>query len=78
MQTVSRQNIDGHQYVPSSRNQIIENWLSFFTKARGNWWKHFFLQQETEGVIDMALAIYKQRARGNLLIIVGPPGIIRK
>ena len=36
MQTVFRQDIDGHQYVPSPRNQIIESWWSFFTKTRGN------------------------------------------
>ena len=60
MQTFFRQNIDGHQYVPSPRNQIIESWWSFFTKTRGNWWKYFFLLLETEGVIDMTSAIDKE------------------
>ena len=42
IQTFFRQDVDGHQYVPSLRNQRIESWWSFFTKSRGNWWKHFF------------------------------------
>ena len=60
MQTFFRQGIDGHQYVRSPRNQRIESWWSFFTKTKGNWWKHFFLHLETEGVIDMTSAIDKE------------------
>ena len=37
MQTFFRQDIDGHQYIPSPRNQRIESWWSFFTKTMGNW-----------------------------------------
>ena len=36
LQTFVRQDIDNHQYVPSPRNQIVDSWLSFFTKAKGN------------------------------------------
>ena len=59
MQTFFRQDIDAHPYVPSPRNQRIESWWLFFCKTRGNWWKHFFLHLETEGVIDMTSAIDK-------------------
>ena len=38
----------------------IECWWSFLTKTRGNWWKHSFLDLETEGVIDMTSAIDKE------------------
>ena len=37
MQTFFRQDIDGHQYIPSPGNQRIESWCSFFTKTRRNW-----------------------------------------
>ena len=60
MQTFSQQDIDGHQYVPSPRNQRIGCCWSFFTKTKGNWWKHFFLHLETEGVIDMTSVINKE------------------
>ena len=36
MQTFFRQDIHGHQYVPSPRNQRIESWWSFFTRTRRN------------------------------------------
>ena len=60
MQTFFRQDIDGHQYVPSPRNQRIESGWSFFIKTRGNWWRHFFLRLETERVIEMTSAIDKE------------------
>ena len=60
MQAFSQQDIDGHQYVPSPINQRIDSWWSSFTQTKKNWWKHFFLHLETEGVIDMTSVIDKE------------------
>ena len=43
--------------MPSARNQRIESWWSFFTKSKGRLWKHFFLDLESNGRLDMTSLI---------------------
>ena len=53
LQTYFRKDVNAHHYVPSIRNQRIESWRSFFTKSKGRWWKHFFLDSESNGRLDI-------------------------
>ena len=59
-QTYFRQDVNAHHRVPSTRNQRIESWWSFFTKGKGRWWKHFFLDLESNGRLDMASLIDRE------------------
>ena len=52
-QTYFRQDVNAHYYVSSTRNQRIESWQSFFTKGKGRWWKHFFLDLGSNGRLGM-------------------------
>ena len=60
LQTYFRQDVNAHHYVPSTRNQMIESWSSFFTKSKGRWWKHFFLHLESNGRLDMTSLIDRE------------------
>ena len=45
-------NPDAHRYVSSPRNQRIEGWWSFYSRNRSMWWRNFFKDLESEGVLD--------------------------
>ena len=60
LQTYLRQDVNAHHYVPSTRNQMIESWSSFFTKSKGRWWKHFFLHLESNRRLDMTSLIDRE------------------
>ena len=60
LQTYFRQDIHAHHYVPSTRNQRTESWWTFFTKGKGRWWKHFFLNLESKGRLDMTSVIDRE------------------
>lgn len=49
-----RDNINGHRYVPSPRNQRIESWWSYFRRSRSNWWINFFKDLEERGTFNRA------------------------
>lgn len=52
MQSFFRDNADAHRYVTSQRNQRIECWWSFFSKHQSKWWRNFFRDLETKGILD--------------------------
>lgn len=60
MQCYLRENNDAHRYVPSPRNQRIEGWWSFFCKNRTSWWRSYFQDLETQGIIDTTSEIHKE------------------
>ena len=52
IQSFFRNNMDGHRYVSSPRNQRIESWWSQFNKQRSCWWRNVFKDLESTGEID--------------------------
>ena len=60
LQTYFRQDVNAHHYVPSTRNRRIESSWSFFTKSKGRWWKHFFLDLESNGRLGMTFLIDRE------------------
>lgn len=60
IQCYLRENNDAHRYVPSPRNQRIEGWWRFFCKNRTSWWRSFFQDLETQGIIDTTSEIHKE------------------
>ena len=60
MQIYFWDDIDAHRYVPSPRNQRIESWWSYFCKCRGRWWRNFFQDLESEGVLDMTCELQSE------------------
>lgn len=53
-------NADSHRYVPSTRNQRIESWWSYFSKTRTSWWRNFFKDLEFQGIIDLTCDLNRQ------------------
>ena len=53
LQTYFRQDVNTHHCVPSTRNQRIGSWWSLFTKSKGRWWKHSFLDLESNERLDL-------------------------
>jgi len=47
-------NPDAHRYVSSPRNQRIEGWFSFYSRNRSTWWRNYFKDLESEGVLNSA------------------------
>ena len=47
-------NPETHRYVPSPRNQRIEGWWAYFAKNHCQWWRNFFKDLESEGIVDTA------------------------
>ena len=41
LQAYFRDNPEAHQYVPSPRNQRIEEWWAYFAKNHCQWWRNF-------------------------------------
>ena len=60
MQCYLRENNDAHRYVPSPRNQRIEGWWSFFCKNRISWWRSFFQDLESQGIVDTTSEIHTE------------------
>lgn len=60
IQAFFHDNPDAHRYVPSTRNQRIESWWSYFSKNRSSWWRNFFKDLESQGVIDLTRELDKQ------------------
>ena len=52
IQCYFRDNPDAHRYVSSPRNQRIEGWWSYFARTRSTWWRNYFKDLESEGVLD--------------------------
>ena len=52
IQCYFRDNSDAHRYVASPRNQRIEAWWSFYARNRSSWWRNYFKDLESEGVLD--------------------------
>ena len=52
MQCYFHDNPDAHRYVSSPRNQRIKGWWSFYSRNRSMWWRNFFKDLESEGVLD--------------------------
>ena len=52
MQCYFLDNPDAHRYVSSPRNQRIEGLWSFYSRNRSMWWRNFFKDLESEGVLD--------------------------
>ena len=52
IQCYFRDNPDAHRYVSSTRNQRIEGWWSFYARNRSLWWRNYFKDLESEGVLD--------------------------
>lgn len=52
MQCYFHNNPYAHRYVSSPRNQRIEGWWSFYSRNRSVWWRNFFKDLESEGVLD--------------------------
>ena len=57
IQCYFRDDITAHRYVPSTRNQHIEAWWSFFARNRSSQWRNYFKDMESEGVLDCAAEI---------------------
>ena len=45
-------NADAHHFVSSPRNQRIEGWWSFYSRNRSAWWRNFFHDLESEGLLN--------------------------
>ena len=58
--TYFRQDVNAHHCVPSTRNRRIESLWSFFTKSKGRWWKHFFLDLESNRRLHMTSLIDRE------------------
>ena len=54
LQPYFRENPEAHRYVPSPRNQRIEGWWSYYSKNHSTWWRNFFNDLESQGVVDAA------------------------
>ena len=52
MQCYFRDNSDAHRYVSSPRNQRIEGWWSYYARSRSTWWRNYFKDLESQGVLD--------------------------
>lgn len=52
IQSYFRDNIDAHRYVASPRNQRIEGWWSYYGKNYSVWWRNFFADLESQGILD--------------------------
>ncbi|XP_028412776.1 uncharacterized protein LOC114535679 [Dendronephthya gigantea] len=57
MQSFFRDNIDAHRYVTSQRNQRIECWWSFLSKQQMQWWRSFFADLESQGILNSSSEI---------------------
>lgn len=60
IQTFFHDNPDSHRYVPSPRNQRIESWWSYLNKNRSSWWRGFFSELESQGLIDLSDDLSKE------------------
>lgn len=60
MQCYFQDNSDAHRYVSSTRNQRIEGWWSFYCRSRSAWWRNFFKDLESEGVIDSSSTLHME------------------
>ena len=49
-----KDDVNSHRYVPSTRNQRIECWWSYFRKNRTNWWINLFKDLEETGKFNRA------------------------
>ena len=54
MQCYFHDNPDAHRYVSSPRNQRIEGWWSCYSRNRSTWWRNYFKDLESEGVLNSA------------------------
>ena len=61
MQCYFHDNPDAHRYVSSPRNQRIEGWWSFYYRNRSMWWRNFFKDLESEGVLDSTSELRMER-----------------
>ena len=52
IQCYFRDDADAHRYVASPRNQRIEGWWSFYARNRSAWWRNYFKDLESEGLLD--------------------------
>ena len=57
IQCYFRDDITAHRYVPSTCNQRIEAWWSFFARNRSSRWRNYFKDMESERVLDCAAEI---------------------
>ena len=60
IQSYFRNNHDSHRYVPSTRNQRIECWWSHYSKNRSMWWRSYFTDMESRGLIDLSYELSKE------------------
>ena len=51
---------NAHQFGSSTRNQRIENWWSYFRKARSHWWINFFKDMLSAGLFELANDLQKE------------------
>ena len=58
IQCYLRENNDAHTYLPSQRNQRIEVCWSFFCRNPISWWKSFFQDLESQGIVDNTSEIH--------------------
>ena len=57
IQCYFRDELEAHCYVPSTQNQRIEAWWSFFVRNRSSCWRNHFKDMESEGMLDCAAEI---------------------
>jgi hypothetical protein len=52
LQAYFRDNPEAHRYVPSPRNQRIEGWWAYYARSHSQWWRNFFKDLGTQGIVD--------------------------
>jgi hypothetical protein len=57
LQSYFRDNSEAHRYVPSPRNQRIEGWWAYYARSHSQWWRNFFKDLESQGIVDTACEI---------------------
>ena len=60
IQSFFRNNPDTHRYIPSSRNQRIECWWSFFRRSNASWWVKHFKDLCDDGIVDLNVQLEKE------------------
>ena len=60
IQSYFHDNTDTHRYVSSPRNQRIEGWWSFYSRNRSAWWRNYFQDLESEGLVDSSSELSKE------------------
>ena len=53
-------NADTHRFVSSPRNQRIEGWWSYYSRNRSTWWRNFFHDLESEGLLNSSSELSKE------------------